>query len=57
MAATQNNNLTLPPKPEPPADWECCGSECGDACIFEIYRREKQAYDEAVKAIQNHSAA
>ncbi|MBQ9601534.1 MAG: hypothetical protein IJR46_05925 [Neisseriaceae bacterium] len=57
MAATQNNNLTLPPKPEPPADWECCGSECGDACIFEIYRREKQAYDDAVKAIQNHSAA
>lgn len=32
-------------EPTPPEDWECCGSECGDYCIYEIYRREKQAYD------------
>lgn len=36
----------LLPKPIPPEDWECCGSECGDYCVYEIYRREKQAYDE-----------
>ena len=35
----------LLPEPEPPAEWECCGSECGDACIQEIYRRDKAAYD------------
>lgn len=32
-------------EPTPPEDWECCGSECGDYCVYEIYRREKQAYD------------
>lgn len=36
---------TAPEKPVPPEDWECCGSECGDACIQEIYRREKAVYD------------
>lgn len=45
------NNPSLPPKPEPPEDWECCGSECGDACIQEIYRREKAKYDAAIKAL------
>ncbi|MDO4433832.1 MAG: oxidoreductase-like domain-containing protein [Alysiella sp.] len=53
MDATQKLDLaTLPPKPEPPEDWECCGSECGDACIYEIYRREKAAYDAAVRQLQ-----
>lgn len=35
----------LLPEPVPPEDWECCGSECGDACIFEIYARDKAAYE------------
>ncbi|MDO5356711.1 MAG: oxidoreductase-like domain-containing protein [Conchiformibius sp.] len=35
--------------PEPPQDWECCGSECGDACIFEIYRRELEAYRQRLR--------
>lgn len=49
---TQNERIILPPEPEPPAEWECCGSECGDACIFEIYRREKAEYDAAIKALR-----
>lgn len=35
----------IPPPPEPPADYECCDSGCGDNCVFEIYRREKAEYD------------
>ena len=42
MDTTQKPNLT---PPTPPEDWECCGSECGDTCIHEIYRREKAEYD------------
>lgn len=38
-------------EPVPPEDWECCGSECGDACIHEIYRREKAAYAQQQRAI------
>lgn len=34
------NKYNLPPAPVTPEDWECCGSECGDACVFELYRRE-----------------
>lgn len=42
----------LLPEPEAPADWECCGSECGDACIQEIYRKEKAAYDAQQKRLR-----
>ena len=33
------------PDPVRPEDGECCGSECGDACIQTIYYQEKAAYD------------
>ena len=54
MAATPtaNNEAALPPEPVPPEDWECCGSECGDACTFEIYRREKAEYEALKRQIQ-----
>lgn len=45
----------LLPEPSPPEDWECCGSECGDYCVFEIYRREKQAYDEQQQHLQQQT--
>ena len=35
----------LLPEPVRPEDGECCGSECGDACIQTIYYQEKAAYD------------
>ena len=35
----------LLPEPVRPEAWECCGSECGDACIQTIYYQEKAAYD------------
>ncbi|WP_164171978.1 oxidoreductase-like domain-containing protein [Streptococcus pneumoniae] len=33
------------PKPEYPEAWECCGSECGEYCVYEIYQRDKIDYD------------
>lgn len=39
-------------KPTPPEEWECCGSECGDYCVYEIYQREKQAYDAQQRALK-----
>ena len=35
----------LLPEPVRPEDWECCGSDCGEACIQTIYWHEKAAYD------------
>ena len=35
----------LLPEPVAPEDWECCGSDCGDACVWELYYRDKAAYD------------
>ena len=40
-------------EPEAPEDWECCGSECGDACTFEIYRREKAEYEALKRQVQS----
>lgn len=34
--------LDEPISPEP---WECCDSGCGDACVYEIYRRDKADFD------------
>ena len=35
----------LMPEPVRPEAWECCGSDCGDACVWELYYRDKAAYD------------
>ncbi|MDO4998541.1 MAG: oxidoreductase-like domain-containing protein [Neisseria sp.] len=43
---------TLLPEPTAPEDWECCGSECGDACIHTIYQTEKQAYQAQQKRLK-----
>ena len=32
-------------EPIRPESWECCGSECGDACIQTMYWAEKAHYD------------
>lgn len=32
--------------PDYPAEFECCDSGCGEFCVYEIYRQQKQAYDE-----------
>lgn len=32
-------------EPVRPESWECCGSECGDACIQTIYWADKARYD------------
>ena len=57
MSKTQVFNEVLLPRPDYPEDWECCGSECGDFCVYEIYQREKQAYDEQQKRHQAFLAA
>lgn len=54
MAATPKPDLL--PKPTPPEDWECCNSECGDACIHEIYRREKAAYDQQQRELAQQNS-
>lgn len=39
--------------PTPPESWECCGSDCGEACVYSIYAREKAAYDEQVRLLNS----
>lgn len=47
-----NDPLTeadLLPEPVKPEAWECCSSDCGDACIQTRYWQEKARYDEQQK--------
>lgn len=39
--------------PHYPESWECCGSDCGDACVYSIYAREKEEYDRQVKLLNS----
>lgn len=47
----------LLPEPVPPEDWECCGSGCGEACVWEIYYREKAAYDAQQRTLSARAGA
>lgn len=38
-------------KPIAPEDWECCENGCQEMCVYEIYRVQKQAYDEQQKRL------
>lgn len=40
-------------EPVRPESWECCGSDCGDACIQTIYWNEKARYDVQQKKLQS----
>ena len=52
MMSQSDFNEILLPKPEYPEAWECCGSECGDYCVYEIYRRDKIDYDAQQKRLK-----
>lgn len=43
--------MALLPEPVAPDDWACCGNDCGDACVWSIYYREKAAYDAQQRAL------
>ena len=47
----------LLPEQVRPEDWECCGSDCGEACIQTIYWQEKAAYDAQQKQWREQQAA
>jgi hypothetical protein len=39
----------LPPRPQPPRDSDCCGSDC-TLCVFTLYDRELEAWRQQVEA-------
>ena len=39
-------------EPVRPEAWECCGSDCGDACIQSLYWAEKARYDAQQKMLE-----
>ena len=43
-----DKKLVEPIEPFPPEDWECCGSECGDACVWERYYQSMDRYRAAM---------
>ena len=47
-----SSGLALLPEPVPPEEWECCGSECGDACVWQLYYRAQAAYAAQQQALQ-----
>ncbi|WP_373741205.1 hypothetical protein [Neisseria sp.] len=50
-----NSDEPLLPEPVRPESWECCGSDCGDACIQTLYWQEKAAYDAQQKRLNARS--
>lgn len=48
----QTHVSTLPPKPLPPKDYDCCGGGCAD-CELRIYLRELAEWKKLEAALQN----
>jgi len=47
------NGERLIEEPTYPEDWECCDNGCEELCVYEIYRVQKQAYDEQQKRLKS----
>lgn len=50
--STQQPTTEAPAEPVRPEDWECCNSDCGDACVWQIYYRDKAQWDAQQQAQQ-----
>lgn len=50
-----DNEDELPPRPLPPRDSDCCGSDC-PLCVFTLYERELERWQEQVEAIRRRRA-
>lgn len=35
-----------------PEDWECCNNGCEEMCVYELYRVQKQAYDDQQRRLK-----
>jgi hypothetical protein len=46
-------NELLPPKPQPPQDYDCCGGGCAD-CEFKIYLRELGRWQKLEKTFRQN---
>ncbi len=44
-----------PTPPTPPEAWECCGSDCGEFCVYEMYAKDKQEYEEKLRQWQQEN--
>ena len=47
------NGERLIEEPTYPEDWECCNNSCEELCVYEIYRVQKQAYDEQQQRLKS----
>ena len=45
------SELELPPKPEEPDPYECCGRGC-DPCIYDYYAKRVARWEKQVKALK-----
>ena len=53
MTQQLTNGEKLIQEPTYPEDWECCDNGCEELCVYEIYRVQKQAYDEQQKRLKS----
>jgi len=45
-------SATLPPKPQPPVDYDCCGGGCAD-CDLRLYARALAQWQRDVAEVQS----
>lgn len=43
----------LPPRPVAPEQGECCQGDCGSSCVFAVYERDLERWQDRVDALLN----
>ncbi|WP_019518773.1 oxidoreductase-like domain-containing protein [Faucicola boevrei] len=52
MTNQPTNCEPLLEEPTYPEDWECCNNGCEEMCVYELYRVQKQAYDDQQRRLK-----
>lgn len=45
----------LPPRPAAPEQSECCQGDCGPHCVFAVYERDLERWQDTAEALLNAS--
>jgi hypothetical protein len=51
QAPASEGDEDLPPRPQPPADSDCCRGGC-QLCVFDLYERDLERWQERVEEIR-----
>ena len=48
-----SSKTELPPRPQPPQQHDCCKGDCAPNCVFDVYERELERWQQARESLHD----